>query len=98
MTIAEIADNNFAKNVYLPIRAKLNTVTHLTLPYHNRDTLTYTEHLDIYKAIKRGDPELAAKAGGEHMNQVSLVLLEILRERESLCSMGQLDQYLRNFR
>lgn len=82
--ISKSAGNKLAESVYRNIRARMNLISLITLPFSNRDRLTFQEHREIAEAIEQGDPERAKKSAIKHIEGVTRVTLEKIKDKKDL--------------
>lgn len=75
--ISEISGNKAATEVYNIVRARMNIIRLMTLPFFDRGKLSLLEHMEIAKAIEERSPEKATEKALKHMEEISAALQNI---------------------
>ncbi|HEY8528830.1 MAG TPA: FadR/GntR family transcriptional regulator [Paenibacillaceae bacterium] len=84
LKLCDMAKNSVLKNMLSSIRNLLHTWIKCVIEKAGETAFSYRDHLAIYEAIARRDPEGAAKAMQLHMDDASSRLIEALKEAEQV--------------
>ncbi|MEH7117046.1 FadR/GntR family transcriptional regulator [Neobacillus vireti] len=82
LKLAEMARNTVFRSIFLSIQSLLRTWIKLVMKDVTDTNFSYTDHLNIYLAVSKKDPEGAMAAMEAHMDDASRRLMEVMNEKE----------------
>jgi len=82
--IAQISDNKVAEDIYENLRARLNILTSKSLPFADRDLLTFEEHRKIVEALENKDTKKVIQSIKNHNENIKEVLLKRFKSKEGI--------------
>jgi DNA-binding FadR family transcriptional regulator/uncharacterized protein YgbK (DUF1537 family) len=89
LTLAEAAGNAILRDILSSIQSLLRTWITTVLRSAGNTGISYEEHVPIFEAVERGDPEAASIAMTEHMNGAATRLKKALTSAENVSGSSQ---------
>lgn len=84
LKLCDMAKNSVLRNMLSGIRNLLHTWIKCVIEKAGETAFSYLDHLAIYEAVARRDPDGAAKAMPLHMDDASRRLIAALKEAEHM--------------
>jgi len=82
LKLAEMSRNSVLKDVLSSIQSLLRTWIKLVIESVGETEFSYRDHLAVYEAVSRRDPEAAALAMQKHMEDATKRLMTVIQKRD----------------